>query len=176
MRRLPDVPVFIGKVVAYSVALTALVWMVPSLRGVFYPRNSLIVVPVVSVILSARAVSWQRKLVFVGVILGTFVAIDFVFTATGLAAFAWASLATGFAATALGVAYMVFAQAFPLVMLLVFVGDDASILWARPPSAQAQTSSETANGAPTRERKRRAPRRSADAASHARRHGKPSDS
>ena len=58
MRRLPDVPVFVAKVIAYSVALTALVWMVPGLKGVFYPRNSLIVVPVVSVILSARAVPW----------------------------------------------------------------------------------------------------------------------
>jgi len=133
MRRLPDVPVFVCLVVAYSLALTAMVWFVPGLRGVFYPRNSLIVVPVVSVILSARAVSWRRRLIFDGVILGTFVIIDLVFTSTGLAAFAWASLATGFAATALGVAYMVFAQAFPLVVLLVFVRDEPSILWRRPP-------------------------------------------
>lgn len=141
MRRPPDVSVFVGSVIAYSVLLSAVVWSLPGLRGVFYPHNSLIVIPVVSVILSARGVPWRRRLSYAGAILGTFLVIDYLFTSSGLAAYAWQFLGVGLVATALGVFYMVFAQAFPLGVLLLFAGRDPSILWVRPPSQKSRASS-----------------------------------
>ena len=132
MRRLPSVLIFIVSVLAYSILLSALIWMLP--KGRFNPSNSFIVLPAVSVMLSARGVAWRRRLAYAAATLGTFLVVDFLFASSGLAASVWPVFGVELGASALGVVYMAFSMAFPLAALFVFVGRDPSVLWSKVPS------------------------------------------
>jgi hypothetical protein len=129
MRRLPDVLIFFGSVIVYSVLLAALIWMLP--KGRFNPSNSFIVLPAVSVMLSARGVAWRRRLAYAAATLGTFLVVDFLFASSGLAASVWPVFGVELGASAIGVVYMAFSMAFPLAALFVFVGSDPSVLWVK---------------------------------------------
>lgn len=123
--------------------LAALAWWMPSLRS-FNPSDSLVVIPVVSVILSARAAPWRRRLTYAGAILGTFVAINFVFAYSGLMAEVGQHIGADLFASTVGVIYMVFSFAVPLGALLMFVGRDPSMLWAKPAALKRRKTSGTA--------------------------------
>jgi hypothetical protein len=129
MRRLSDVLIFFGSVIVYSVLLAALIWMLP--KGRFNPSNSFIVLPAVSVMLSARGVAWRRRLAYAAATLGTFLVVDFLFASSGLAASVWPVFGVELGASAIGVVYMAFSMAFPLAALFVFVGSDPSVLWVK---------------------------------------------
>jgi len=132
MRKLPEILIFLGSVFVYSVLLAALIWMLP--KGRFNPSNSFIVLPAVSVMLSARGVAWRRRLAYAGATLGTFLVVDFLFASSGLAASVWPVFGVELAASALGVVYMVFSMGLPLGALLFFVGREPAILWIGPPT------------------------------------------
>jgi hypothetical protein len=131
MQERSDVGIFVASVVVYSVLLAAGLWWLPSLGG-FSPSDSLVTIPVVSVILSARAIDWRRRLAYAGVILGTFLAINFVFAYSGLLTEVGKALGDDLLASTIGVAYIALSFAFPIGCLLLFVGRDPSILWAKP--------------------------------------------
>jgi hypothetical protein len=141
MRRRSEVLIFIASAIAYSVLLSALIWMLP--KGRFNPSNSFIVVPAVSVMLSARAVPWRRRLGYASATLGTFLVVDFIFASSGLAARVWPALGVELGASAMAVVYMAFSMGFPLGALLFFVGRDPSILWSGPASDKPVTPAKT---------------------------------
>jgi hypothetical protein len=134
MRRLPDILIFVGSVIVYSVLLAALIWMLP--KGRFNPSNSFIVLPAVSVMLSARGIAWRRRLGYAAATLGTFLVVDFLFASSGLAASVWPVFGVELGASVTGVVYMAFSMAFPLAALFVFVGSDPSVLWVKVRSAE----------------------------------------
>ncbi len=131
MRSRHDTMAFVASVALVSVALSAVVWALP--RTLYNPADLLIVIPVVSIILSARGASWRRKLLYGGLAVGVFLLVDFVFLTTGAMHFAFSGLSRMRLLPALlAIAYMCFAQGFPFVVLLLFVGRNPSMLWTSP--------------------------------------------
>ena len=131
MHQKRDLTLFLGSVLLWSVALSAIAWSMPRTRG-FNPHDALIVIPVAAVILSARGASWRRRLLYAGLVLGVFVAVDIAFLSSGLMGYAFAGLSTGDPkASVMAVTYLFFAQGFPFVVLLIFAGRNPSVLWKK---------------------------------------------
>lgn len=131
MRKPPDVAIFVGSVILWSVALAMATYFVPGLPS--YGRtDSLIVIPVASVILSARGATWSRRLRYAGLVLAVFLTFDYLFVSLGAASYLLGAGGFGPAAWALGVVYVAMSLAFPAGTLLVFVGRDPSMLWTEP--------------------------------------------
>lgn len=137
MRR-RDVAIFVGSALAYSVLLALLAWSLPRLLS-YKPSDSLIVIAAASIILAARGAPYRRKLAHAGVLLGGFVVLDFALTASGFIAWVARGYVVDPVPTVIGVVYEVFSYGFPLVVLVLFVGRDVSVLWAKPgkPAAKA---------------------------------------
>ena len=136
-----DIAVFVVVTLAWSVALAAFFWLLPKVT--YNPADALITISAASVILAARGVSWRRRLIYAAVVLGIFLLVDYWFLSSGMMHAAFAGLNagdTGQSVTA--VAYMVFAQALPFVILVLFVGRDPSVLWRSTPKGGADEPSE----------------------------------
>jgi hypothetical protein len=132
MQQKRDVVIFMASVLLFSLLLSAVAWMLPKIN--YNPSDTLIVIAVASVILSARGASWRRRLLYSGLVLGVFVLVDFVFLSSGLMRYAFVGLeALDPVPSVLAVAYMFFAQGFPFVVLLLFAGRNPSMLWTKPP-------------------------------------------
>lgn len=117
MQRARDIGLFAGIALAYSLAVGALVQ--PTFGG-----NSLVAVAVASVMLSARGVRWGRRLGYAAFVLGTFLAFEWL-TRSLQSAYGSSELVFEL----LGMIAIVFMMAFPVAVLLVFVGRDPSVLW-----------------------------------------------
>lgn len=125
-----DIGIFVALVIAYSTVLSIVARNVLS--------NSLIVIAAASVILSARGVAWKRKLPYASVALGGFIVFDLAFDLFGLTE-RFSAFGVEPASTALGLVYMVFVLAYPLAVLLMFVGRDPSELWVKTAVGGAKT-------------------------------------
>lgn len=134
MRHGRDVTIFVGSVLAYSLLLSA---VTPDRLA-----NSLFAVTVTSVIFAARGCSWKRKLVYAGAAFGGVVLFDRAFFLLGLDARLYA-FGAELAATTFGLLYLVFTVAYPLAVLLLFVGRDPSVLWVKPAKAGEQEDRES---------------------------------
>jgi hypothetical protein len=141
VRRPPDVFVFAVSVILWALLLSAVTAFVPGLPG--YGRSdSLIVIPVASVMLSARGATWKRRLLYAGTVLVVFMIFDYLFVTLGAAAYLLRARGFAPAEWAVGAAYVAMSLAFPAGALLVFVGRDPSMLWtksatiAKKPSAK----------------------------------------
>jgi hypothetical protein len=125
-----DVASFAVLVIVCSVGLAALLH--PIVGG-----NSLVSAGVASVILCSRGFSWGRKITFAAIVLVGFGAFQRWHDLLGL------NVGGGFAteptATVVGMVYIVFMMAFPLAVLVIFLGRDPSALWtpARVPDTHS---------------------------------------
>jgi len=90
--------------------------------------NSLVAAGAASVMLCARGHGWGRRLSFAAITLLGFGAAQRWYDLLGLTT-ATEGFATDSVATVIGMVYIVFMMAFPLVVLIVFVGRDPSALW-----------------------------------------------
>ena len=140
-----DLLVFLISVLFYSVVLSAIAWTLPKIN--WNPADALIVIPSAAVILSARGATWRRRLLCAGLVLGVFLLADFVFLASGLMHYAFAGLSElDVVPSVLAVVYMFFAQAFPFVVLLLFVGRNPAMLWTRPDARRDPTTRRATSG------------------------------
>jgi hypothetical protein len=134
--------VFLGLTLVYSVALSAVLWSLP--RVSYNPSDALIVIPATSAILAARGATWRRRLVFAGIAMGGFLLADYVFLRSGLMHSSFEGLSQGDPwGSVVAVAYLAFAQGLPFVVMLLFVGRDPSVLWAKREAASAKSAMTT---------------------------------
>jgi hypothetical protein len=89
--------------------------------------NSLVAAGVASVILCARGFGWGRKIAFAAIVLLGFGAFQRWYDLLGITV--GGGFVTELTPTVLGMVYIVFMMAFPLVVLVIFVGRDPSALW-----------------------------------------------
>jgi len=123
-----DLALFMGSVLGFAVALSAIAWLLP--RVDYNPSDALGVIGVASVILSARGASWPRRLLYSGIVIAGFILVDASFLISGLMHYAFAGLAAlNPGPSVLAITFVIFAQVFPLAVLVVFVGRDPSVLW-----------------------------------------------
>lgn len=132
-----DIALFVLAAVAASIAISALLWLAPVIGNSYTFRNSMFLVPALSVMVAAVGVGWRRKFGFVALTFALFVILDYAGARLGLqdmaldiehfGAQAWPSVVT--------VGYQVFIAAYPIVVLIMFVGPRPSVLWTRPPKA-----------------------------------------
>jgi hypothetical protein len=115
-----EIATFAVLVIACSVAIGAILH--PLVGG-----NSLIAAGVASVILCARGFGWGRKIAFAAIVLLGFGAFQRWYDLLGITV--GGGFAAEFDASVLGMIYIVFMMAFPLVVLMLFVGRDPSALW-----------------------------------------------
>ena len=115
-----DITIFAASVFGYSLVFS---YLARNASG-----NPLFAIAIASVMLSALGVPWPRKLVFATVCLGGFVLFELAFDALGLTA-RMASFGYEMVASVIGTVYIVLVLAYPLVVLLLFVGRDPSVLW-----------------------------------------------
>jgi hypothetical protein len=141
MRKPPDVAIFLSLVLLWSLVLSVLASRMPGIPN-FSRTNSLIAIPVASVILSARGARWWDKLKYACVVLGVFVAFDYAFVTSGAGAIIVRGEGLTPGVLALGVLYVAMGLAFPVGVLIVFAGRDPSKLWEKqqlPPVRRKKT-------------------------------------
>ena len=99
-------------------------------------RDSLILVPVLSVMVAALGVGWRRKLLYIAITLVGFVTVDLLTLKLGVAKLAVDPRAYGVDAprTILLALAEVFVVAYPIVLLIVFVGSKPGVLWTKATS------------------------------------------
>ncbi|MDY0088323.1 MAG: hypothetical protein RBS78_07250 [Coriobacteriia bacterium] len=93
--------------------------------------NAMFPAAIASVMLAALGVKWPRKIYFAILTLGGYVAFDRLW---GKTPFATRMLEYGtgdLGANILGVLYVGLTMAYPVAMLLLFVGKNPSVLWSR---------------------------------------------
>ena len=126
--------VFGAAFVALSVVLAALLWAARDTIGLYAPNRGLLPVSAVSAMLASRGFTWKRKLTYAGLTLGIYILFGALAAATGLHARAAYELNnSGPFPSALTMVYLAFLMAFPLAMLVLFVGRRPSSLWVRTP-------------------------------------------
>ncbi|MDR3686257.1 MAG: hypothetical protein P4L93_04785 [Coriobacteriia bacterium] len=131
MRPNRDIAVLAVSVVLFATVLSVVAWVLPKVN--YNPEDALIVIPVASVILSARGASWRRRLLYAGLVIGVFLLVDFAFLASGLMQYSFAGLSQlDPLPSVLAVVYLFFAQGFPFVVLILFAGRNPSMLWTKP--------------------------------------------
>lgn len=129
MPRGREIAIYAGLVIACSVVLGAILH--PLAGG-----NSLMAAGVASVILCARGFGWGRKVAFAAIVLLGFGAFQRWYDLLGLTV--GGGFVTELAPTVLGMIYIVFMMAFPLFVLVIFVGRDPSALWT-PASSDTES-------------------------------------
>jgi hypothetical protein len=123
-----DFAFFAASVLVFAVALSAIAWTLP--RDYYNPSDALAAIASASVILSARGARWPRRLAYAAVALAGYVLVDAAFMLSGMMHWAFAGLSVGDrAGSVAAVAFMFFAQLFPLAILVLFAGRNPSILW-----------------------------------------------
>lgn len=131
MRRRRDVVAFIVWFVVLSVTLGWLSWKATAAAR-STTVNVMLVVPVVSAMLAAQGFSWKRKLTYVAVTLGAYVLIGLAYDLLGLGDIAVRqATANASLPSIILMFYQVFVTAFPLAMLVLFVGRTPALLWSR---------------------------------------------
>ena len=88
-------------------------------------------VPVLAVIAAAAGVGWKRKARYLVIALAGFGVLDALFALTGVQQTAWSGVqwgASAWASTAT-LAYQAFRIAYPMTVLLVFVGGKPERVW-----------------------------------------------
>lgn len=126
MRPQRDLVFFAVLVVVFSLAIGA---VVQPLVG----ADALVGVAAASVMLSARRESWPRKIYYAVITIVGSVAFVRWYAILGLPGLV-AGDTSGLRGIAASMVYIVFMMAFPLAMLLVFVGRDPAVLWTGTPS------------------------------------------
>jgi hypothetical protein len=123
-----DLAIFAGSVLAFALVLSAIAWSLPRVN--YNPSDALSAIGATSVILSARGASWGRRLAYGSLALAGFVAVDATFLMSGAMHWAFTGLSEGDrSGSVAAVAFLFFAQIFPLAVLVVFAGRNPSILW-----------------------------------------------
>lgn len=124
-----DIAIFAASVVACSLVLSFLA------QGLVI--NALFAVAPISVILSARGFSWERRLAFTAVTLGGFVVLERTFESIGFPELVQESSVHPMY-TVLGAAYVIALLAYPTLLLLLFIGGNPSALWTSPSQDRAR--------------------------------------
>lgn len=126
---------FVLTVVALSTLFGWLFWTAGSSASVeAVLHRSMLAVPVISAILSARGFSWQRKAYYSLGTLALYLGVGLLAQVTGF--HESAQQETGSSQPFLPFAtiiYVVFMSTFPLAMLVLFVGRNPARLWSKPP-------------------------------------------
>lgn len=130
MQRNREPLIFAATFLVYSAVLGWLFWSSTSYLGEYSLERALLAVPVVSVMLAARGYVWKRKLVYAAMTVAVYVLARSVARVTGLDAFAAQELNTVGGFPSIGtMLYLAFLSAFPLAMLVLFVGRTPTLLW-----------------------------------------------
>jgi hypothetical protein len=136
--------------VGSSLLLGGLAWMAPSPIRTYTFRDSLILVPVLSVIIAALGVGWRRKARDLTLTVAGFLIFDFSTLQLGIGRLASDPRAYGSDAgrTLLLLAAEVFMVVYPIVVLILFVGSRPSVLWTqvRRSTGTAETDAEGGSG------------------------------
>lgn len=120
MRPVRDIAVFVLLVITYSTLIALLT------RNIL--TSSLVAVACVSVILAARGVGWKRRGLFALIGFVGFALFDKAYDLFGLTD-RLATFGSETIGTVLGLTYIVVTFAYPLAVLVAFIGRDPSVLW-----------------------------------------------
>lgn len=118
-----DISLFALLVLVFSTALSYPVREVIS--------NAMFPAAIASVMLAALGVKWSRKIYFAILTLGGYVAFDKLWGKTPFATRMFDYGTGDLGADILGVLFVGLTMAYPVAMLLLFVGKDPSVLWRR---------------------------------------------
>ena len=131
MRRNRDVITFVVWFLVLSVTLGWLYWTAgtPLQSGAL---NVMLAIQVVSAMLASRGFSWRRKVVYASVTAGVYLTVGVAYDTLGLGEIALRQVAQNPDSPSIPLLlYLTFLTAFPLAMLVFFVGRTPSLLWSK---------------------------------------------
>lgn len=133
MRLRADILRFAALFTVYCVALGSVFLLAGGGIGRLL-SDSAFVVPVISAMLASAGFGWRRKIVYSTLTLWLYLAPAYIADASGLIGAIGSPDAPMTALTSLGAAlYLIWWTAFPLLMLMRFVGRTPTRMWSRTP-------------------------------------------
>lgn len=124
---------FAALAVVISVGLFGLAWWGRDFSPVLASYMGGLLIPAAAIMIAAFGFGWRRKAVFLAILIITLPLLDAAASATGLLAYIQRAIdpATEPVAFLASLAYASLVYAFPLAMLILFVGPQPSRLWTR---------------------------------------------
>lgn len=121
MQKKRDILIFAAQVVVFSAVLAYLS------REIF--SNAMFVIAAASVVLAARGAEWLRRIAYSTALLGGYYVFDRAYELFGLTERTLQGFGSNPVSNMLGLVYVTVTFAYPVAILVLFVGKTPSMLW-----------------------------------------------